>query len=254
MVPFSADRDRCFAPPARKAVKASAMAGPAALDLTAFDLILASASPRRRELLERVGLVLRIAPVDLDETPLDAEKADAYVRRVAAAKCDAAVAALPATALPVAVLGADTIVNIDGEILGKPRDADDARAMLRRLAGRRHEVTTAYRIWRGAAAGATPHSQPHNIDRAVTTLVSFRLLQPAEIDAYAASGEWHGKAGGYAVQGIAAAFTTELRGSHTNVIGLPLAEVLADLRAAGALGAYPRAGFAAPGAPHGGGR
>jgi septum formation protein len=208
-----------------------------------YDLILASASPRRRELLERVGLVLRIAPVDLDETPRPGEKAADYVRRVAAAKCDAAVAAEPVTVVraePVTVLGADTIVNVDGDILGKPRDADDARSMLARLAGRRHEVTTAYRIWRGASAAT---AEPRTIDRAVTTLVSFRLLQPAEIDAYVASGEWHGKAGGYAVQGIAAAFTTELRGSHTNVIGLPLAEVLADLHAAGALARYPRPGF-----------
>src|SRR5581483_9052202 len=151
------------------------------------DLVLASASPRRRELLQRVGLVLRIAPVDLDETPQPGEKADAYVRRVAAAKCDAAVAALAAAAEPVAVLGADTIVNVDGEILGKPRDAGDARAMLQRLAGRRHEVTTAYRIWRGGAAAA--HA-PQVIDRAVTTLVSFRLLRPAEVEAYVASGEW----------------------------------------------------------------
>src|SRR6185369_15240194 len=114
------------------------------------DLVLASASPRRRELLERVGLVLRIAPVDLDETPQPGEKADSYVRRVAAAKCDE----------PVAVLGADTIVNVDGEILGKPRDAGDARAMLQRLAGRRHEVTTAYRIWRGAAGDAAAAHAP----------------------------------------------------------------------------------------------
>ena len=220
----------------------------------AFDLILASASPRRRELLHSVGLVLKIAPVDLDETPISGEKAGDYVRRVAGAKCDAAVNTLPAGAGgPLTVLGADTIVNLSGEILGKPRDAADARAMLARLAGRRHEVTTAYRIWRGTAGAGTaagaPGSAARVIDRAVTTQVSFRLLQPAEIDAYVDNGEWQGKAGGYAVQGIAAAFTNELRGSHTNVIGLPLAEVLADLLAAGALEAYPRPGFRVPGAP-----
>src|SRR4051812_36999894 len=145
------------------------MLGPAPSD--PVDLLLASASPRRRELLERVGLVLRIAPVDLDETPIPAEKADAYVRRVASAKCDAAVAALPPDPEPLAVLGADTIVNVDGDILGKPRDADDARAMLLRLAGRRHEVTTAYRIWRGAPAqaaqtSAAQTSAAQTIDRA----------------------------------------------------------------------------------------
>jgi septum formation protein len=225
-----------------------------------FDLILASASPRRRELLERVGLRLRIAPVDLDETPRAGEAPGDYVRRVAAAKCDAAVAALaPAAATEpatlVTVLGADTIVNADGAILGKPRDADDARAMLARLAGRRHEVTTAYRIWRGhpgdgpplpALGATTPPARARVVDRAVTTQVSFRLIQPPEVEAYVASGEWRGKAGGYAVQGIAAVFATELRGSHTNVIGLPLAEVIADLVAAEALARYPAAGFGAP--------
>jgi septum formation protein len=205
-----------------------------------FDLILASASPRRRELLEQLGLSLKIAPVDLDETPLPGEKAGDYVRRVAAAKCDAALASVRADAPPIAVLAADTIVNLDGDILGKPRDAADARAMLQRLAGRRHEVTTAYRIWRAPTSGAA-----QVIDRAVTTGVSFRLIQPAEIDAYVGSDEWRGKAGGYAVQGIAAAFTTELRGSHTNVIGLPLAEVIADLIAADALPRYPPAAFGA---------
>jgi septum formation protein len=211
-----------------------------------FDLILASASPRRRELLERLGLKLKLAPVDLDETPHAGEKATDCVRRLAAAKCDAAVAALPAAAPTdeaVTVLGADTIVILDGAILGKPRDVADARAMLSRLTGRRHEVTTAYRIWRGRPGGDPAAARV--IDRAVTTLVSFRLLQPAEIDAYAGSGEWEGKAGGYAVQGIAAVFTSELRGSHTNVIGLPLAEVVADLHAAGALANYPRAAFGA---------
>jgi septum formation protein len=218
----------------------------------ACDIILASASPRRRELLERLGVTLEIAPVDLDETPGPGEKAPDYVRRLAAAKCDAAVALRPASPTPVTVLGADTIVNVDGDILGKPRDAGDARSMLQRLAGRRHEVTTAYRIWRGPVGGGAPAPAlgpsptpvaARVIDRAVTTLVSFRLVHPAELDAYVDSGEWQGKAGGYAVQGIAAVFVTELRGSHTNVIGLPLAEVIADLVAAEALPRYPRSGF-----------
>lgn len=221
------------------------------------DLILASASPRRRELLAQMGLRLEIVPADLDETPHPGEKAADYVRRIAAAKCDAVVAARPVdpdSPEPITVLGADTIVDLDGAILGKPGDVAEARAMLARLTGRRHEVTTAYRIWRGAVgsdrrlpglgAAGTP-SAARIIDRAVTTVVSFRLLLPAELDAYAASGEWRGKAGGYAVQGIAAAFTTDLRGSHTNVIGLPLAEVIADLIAVEALPGYPRAAFGA---------
>ena len=194
------------------------------------DLVLASASPRRRELLEQLGLLLQVTPANVDETPLPGERPAKYVRRVAAAKCDA-VAATRAIDLPI--VAADTIVIVDDQILGQPRDEADARRMLLALAGRRHDVTTAYRISFGG----------RTLDRAVTTTVSFRSLQPAEVDAYVASGEWKGKAGGYAVQGRAGAFVTELRGSHTNVIGLPLAEVLADLLALGALPAYPPPGF-----------
>jgi len=199
------------------------------------DLILASASPRRRELLERMGLALVIVPAEIDETPLPGERADDYVKRIAAAKCDAVAdgGAAAAAAPDLPVVGADTIVIADRQILGKPTDADDARAMLARLAGRRHDVTTAYRI---RCRGKT-------IERAVTTAVLFRSLQPGELDAYVASGEWQGKAGGYAVQGIAGAFVTELRGSHTNVIGLPVSELLADLQALEALPHYPPAGF-----------
>jgi septum formation protein len=201
------------------------------------DLVLASASPRRRELLQALGLELAVVAVDVDETPLPAERPTDYVRRVAGAKCDAALAtgAAIAAAPGLAVLAADTTVVVAGEILGKPADADDARRMLARLAGRRHEVSTAYRIRFGERV----------VERTITTIVSFRALAPAEIDAYVASGEWRGKAGGYAVQGIAGAFVTELRGSHTNVIGLPVAEVLADLQALGALPRYPPPAFGA---------
>jgi septum formation protein len=194
------------------------------------DLVLASASPRRRELLEQLGLVLQVTPANVDETPHPGERPGDYVRRVAAAKCDAVASGRPPD---LAILAADTIVVVEDQILGQPTDEADARRMLLALAGRRHDVTTAYRI---AFGGRT-------LDRAVTTTVSFRLLQPAEIDAYAACGEWRGKAGGYAVQGRAGAFVPELRGSHTNVIGLPLAEVLADLQALEALPRYPPAAF-----------
>jgi septum formation protein len=197
------------------------------------DLVLASASPRRRELLARLGLRLLVAPVEIDETPAPDEQPAAYVRRVAAAKCDAAAAARAPGGPALPVLAADTTVIVGREILGKPAGADDARRMLGLLAGRRHDVTTAYRIRLG----------DRMVERAVTTAVGFRALQPAEVDAYLASNEWEGKAGGYAVQGIAGAFVTELRGSHTNVIGLPLAEVLADLLAVGALPGYPPAAF-----------
>ena len=195
--------------------------------------MLASASPRRRELLEQLGLVLEVTAANLDETPRPDERPADYVRRVAAAKCET-VAGARASALPaIPVLAADTIVVVDNQILGQPADEADARRMLLALAGRRHDVTTAYRI---SFAGRT-------LERAVTTTVSFRSLRPAEVDAYVASGEWRGKAGGYAVQGRAGAFVPELRGSHTNVIGLPVAEVLADLQALAALPRYPPPAF-----------
>jgi septum formation protein len=198
------------------------------------DLILASASPRRAELLTRVGLRFRVVPADVDETPLPEESAGEYARRVCADKLAAVAARLdgqPEAALPL--LAADTIVVLDRAILGKPSGPEEAADMLRRLAGRRHDVVTAYRAQRGAAVA----------ERAVTTVVNMRLLAPDEIAAYVASGEWRGKAGGYAIQGIAALFATEIRGSITNVVGLPLAEVVADLRAVGGLPNWPPPGF-----------
>ena len=197
------------------------------------DLVLASASPRRRELVERLGLVARIEPVDLDESVQPGEAPRAYVERLAAAKAAAALARIGDDQLPL--LAADTTVALGTEIFGKPADEAEAAEMLRRLAGRRHQVITGYCI---RHKGAT-------VARAVTTAVTFRLIAPDEVTAYVASGEWRGKAGGYAIQGIAAVFASELRGSHTNVIGLPLAEVIADLRAVGALAGYPPAGFGA---------
>jgi len=197
------------------------------------DLILASASPRRRELLERLGLVLRIESVDLDEAPTPGEAARVYVRRLAIAKCDGALARLGQAAEGLPLLAADTAVVLGDEILGKPASQDEAALMLRRLAGRRHEVMTGYRV----------HFAGRMVERVVSTGVTFRSLDPAEVQAYLDSGEWQGKAGGYAIQGIAGAFATEVRGSFSNVVGLPLAEVLADLRALQALPGYPPPGF-----------
>ena len=200
---------------------------------TSPDLILASASPRRRELLERLGLRLRIEPVDVDETPTPGEKARAYAQRLAAEKGDAALARLGQEGATLPVLTADTVVVLGDGILGKPADQDEAAAMLRRLAGRRHEVMTAYRA---QFAGRM-------VERVVSTGVSFRSLDPAELQAYLDSGEWQGKAGAYAIQGIAGAFAIEVRGSFSNVVGLPLAEVIADLRALEALPGYPPPAF-----------
>jgi len=207
-------------------------------------LVLASASPRRLELLRRVGLTVEVSPSDIDETPLSEETPGDYVRRVAREKCEAALrrkqSQVPApedsdlsNTPPTAILAADTTVILEGEIFGKPQSKAHAAEMLSRLAGRRHEVTTAYAIAYGEKF----------VERAVSTAVSVRLIEPAEIEAYVASGEWRGKAGGYAIQGRAALFVTDIRGSLTAVIGLPLAEVVADLRALGALDTYPPKAF-----------
>src|SRR5690242_7253110 len=156
--------------------------------LPSAPLILASASPRRRELLERVGLALEVRPADVDETPLPGEAPRAYVARVARAKAQA-------LARPGAwVLAADTTVTIDGAILGKAADGAEAAAMLRRLSGRVHEVITAFTLLGDAAR-----------DEVVASEVELVALDEPTIAAYVASGEWRGKAGAYAIQGIGAA-------------------------------------------------
>ena len=190
-------------------------------------LVLASASPRRLELLTRVGLEVEVSPAAIDETPQLAERPSACALRLASEKAAVAAAVLPGRW----VLAADTVVEIDGVMLGKPDDAASAAGMLAQLAGRTHRVVTGYAI-RGPDGASTA--------RAVTTEVDVRDLTPEEIEGYVASGEWRGKAGGYAAQGIAAAFVTAVRCSFTNVVGLPLAEVLADLAQTGAI----RADFA----------
>jgi septum formation protein len=181
-------------------------------------LLLASASPRRRELLERVGVPLEVVVTDVDETPLPTEPPSAYVARIADAK------ARVVSRANRWVLAADTTVAIDDAILGKAATDAEAAAMLRALSGRTHQVITAFVIVGSGAA----HRQT------VSTDVDVIALDDATIADYVASGEWRGKAGAYAIQGIAASFVGAVRGSVTNVIGLPLVEVLAALRAVGA--------------------
>ena len=180
-------------------------------------LVLASASPRRQELLARLDLEFDLLPTEVDETPLPGEAPRVYVRRVAQAKAEAAHALRP----DAWVLAADTTVVVDDEILGKPADGADAARMLERLSGRRHLVLTATCLLRPG--------EP-TVRRLVATEVAMRALDAAEIDRYVASGEWHGKAGGYGAQGRAAAFIREINGSYTNVVGLPLAEIYLDLK------------------------
>lgn len=182
-------------------------------------------------MLESLGLMLAVESVDIDESVRDGEGVRDYAVRVAAEKCDTAVSRLGAPTQ--AVLAADTVVALGREILGKPADDAQAQSMLRRLSGHRHEVLTAFCIRHGE----------RKLERLVTTSVTFRSIDASEIAAYAASGEWRGKAGGYAIQGIAGCFVTDIRGSFTSVVGLPLAEVLADLRALDALPGYPAPAF-----------
>jgi septum formation protein len=192
-------------------------------------LILASGSPRRRELLGRAGVELEVRPADIDETPLADEAPAAYVARIAAAKADT-------TPRPSGrwVLAADTTVTIDGAILAKAETAAEAAAMIRRLAGRTHRVITAFCVIGDHARRL----------ETVVTEVDVVAMSAADVTDYVATGEWRGKAGGYAIQGVASALTAAVRGSVTNVIGLPLVEVLAVLRELGAPGARLAAGNA----------
>jgi septum formation protein len=183
-------------------------------------LVLASASPRRRDLLRRLGLDPALRPVDLDETPHADEPPQDLVVRLAAAK---AAAGADRGEGDEVVLAADTEVVLDGRVLGKPVDDADAAAMLRRLNGRTHEVVTGLAVRRGEIARLAT----------VTTEVTFRHLTDDEIAWYVATGEPSGKAGGYALQGAGAALVASIAGSDTNVIGLPLAETVTLLREVG---------------------
>ena len=172
-------------------------------------VVLASGSPRRRELLEAIDIRPEIRPADIDETPLDGERPAAYVERLARAKAERVAANHPGAI----VIGADTTVAVDGVIVGKPTDDANAGATLRRLSGRSHDVYTGVAT---AVPGAIHAATSH-------TIVSFRELSDHEIDWYVSTGEAAGKAGSYAIQGAAGSFVTHIEGSHDNVIGLPRA-------------------------------
>ncbi|MEM9061475.1 MAG: nucleoside triphosphate pyrophosphatase [Pseudomonadota bacterium] len=171
-------------------------------------LVLGSASPRRRDLLAQIGVIPdAISPADIDETPHKGELPRPYVERMAREKN-----------LGVAddglILTADTVVSAGRRILGKPADASEAAEFLLLLSGRRHRVTTSVCLRHGETLR----------QRTVETRVKLKRLSDAELSAYLRSGEWQGKAGGYAIQGIGAAFVPEIIGSYTNVVGLPLTE------------------------------
>ncbi len=179
-------------------------------------LVLASASPRRLDLLRQIGIEPDLVEgADVDETPATGEQPRRLAARLAEAKADAVAARHP----QAFVLAADTVVAVGRRALGKAGDADAARAFLALLSGRRHKVFTAIAV-RGPGASAA---------RVVVTAVRFKRLSAAEIDAYIAAGEWRGKAGGYAIQGRAGAFAIAINGSYSNVVGLPLYECRALL-------------------------
>jgi len=182
-------------------------------------LILGSASPRRRDLLAQIGVTPDdIRPADIDETPLKTELPRPYCMRMATEKAHAI-----ATAEDDLVLSADTTVALGRRILGKPENAAEARAFLRALSGRRHRVITAVALRRGNTLWQTD----------VVTAVRMKRLSEPEISGYLATGDWHGKAGGYGIQGPAGAFVPWISGSFSAVVGLPLAETANLLQTAG---------------------
>jgi septum formation protein len=194
-------------------------------------IYLASKSPRRRELLKQIGVQFELlmmreqSPrVDVDEAPLRDETAHAYVQRIVLLKAAMAAKAMRERRLPPRlILTADTTVTMDGDVMGKPADRDDAVSMLKRLAGQSHQVLTAIAV---VADGEVKHVLS-------TSFVAFAPLTDDEIKRYVDSGEPMDKAGGYAVQGLAARFISKLSGSYSGVMGLPLYETAALLRQCG---------------------
>jgi len=184
-------------------------------------IYLASASPRRRELLAQVGIPVKLISGEIDETPLTDESPAAYVERLAFAKARAGYATLRATGLPPGLLlAADTTVALGSEIFGKPEHADDAMRMLARLSASEHEVLTAVAVSDGERFEAIVS----------VSSVRFRALQAAEIAAYVASGEPMDKAGAYGIQGLGAVLVDTIKGSFSGIVGLPVAETVALLQ------------------------
>jgi septum formation protein len=192
------------------------------------ELILASASPRRHEILTRLGLAFRVSPADVDEAQGPGEAPELYVARLAEEKAQTIASGLSG---PAAVLGADTTVVIDREVLGKPRDAVDSERMLRLLRGREHAVHTA------VALVLCPEREARVV--LTTTRVRFRDFSDETLLRYVASGEGRDKAGSYGIQDLGQALVAEIHGSYSNVVGLPAAETIELLEHAGVLAAWP---------------
>jgi septum formation protein len=194
-------------------------------------IFLASSSPRRREFLTTLGLPFEAAGVDADETLRPGEAPGPYLERVVAEKLRLAAAEAGRRGFGV-VLAADTVVVLGGRLLGKPSGAAENVAMLRDLSGRAHQVMTRFAL---ARLGGPSHAET------VTTDVRFRALDDDEVAAYVATGEGRDKAGGYAVQGVGGFAVASINGSYSNVVGLPVCELVVALRRLGALEAFPLA-------------
>lgn len=186
-------------------------------------IILASASPRRVELLQSAGISFEVRPGEIDETYLEGEAPEAHALRLASEKARAVAACNGGRFF----IGADTIVVSRGEVMGKPRDAADAERMLGKLSGAPHEVITGFSVF--------DRETGREVSEAVKTRVFFKPLRPDEIHAYIATGCPFDKAGAYAIQGNAAYMIRGIEGSYTNVVGLPLCEVVEALRTLGAI-------------------
>jgi len=196
-------------------------------------LILASASPRRQELLRAAGIAITVQPTNIPEVPLDGETAKTFAERLAREKAWAIFKQKPTDF----VLGADTVVVVDKEILGKPRNPNDAERMLRLLSGRTHEVITAVCVMGPKAnppAGAKNDATLGDT-RSETTVVTMSAITDDEIRAYIATGEPMDKAGAYAIQGIASRWIPRIEGDYSNVVGLPIALVYRMLKEAGGI-------------------
>jgi len=191
-----------------------------------YPLILASSSPRRKALLEQIGLPFRILPSHVKEEGLTGDPS-LVAGRLAEKKASEVQLQVP----HAWVLGADTIVVLGADVLGKPNGPEEARSMLRRLSGNEHQVVTAFSVLDPAGNGT--HSE------AVSTQVKMKRLTEEEITAYIATGEPFGKAGGYAIQGVGAFMIETISGSYTNVVGLPLCALIKALLSAGALRTFP---------------
>jgi len=196
-------------------------------------LCLGSASPRRRELLQGLNVPLQIHPANVEEEACVGEKPLDYLVRIVDDKLEAVWGKLGNDGACAAVLVADTIVVIDDDILGKPVDVADAERLLHRLTGNVHTVYTRYAIQ------AMPRSESSIVRRTVSTRVKLRAASPSEIRRYAQTGEGLDKAGAYAAQGIGAFLIEGVEGSYTNVVGLPLCEVVLDLKALALLPEFP---------------